>query len=104
MLLIACPWCGPRDEVEFRYGGQAHVAYPADPEAATDEEWAGYLFLRDNPKGSWAERWVHTAGCRRWFNAVRDTVTHEISETYPAGRAPSGHAAGGQPAPSQQPA
>ncbi|MGZ8625813.1 MAG: sarcosine oxidase subunit delta, partial [Actinomycetota bacterium] len=24
MLLIPCPWCGPRDEVEFRYGGQAH--------------------------------------------------------------------------------
>jgi len=26
-----------------------------------------------------AERWVHTAGCRRWFNVVRDTVTHEIT-------------------------
>jgi hypothetical protein len=24
-----------------------------------------YLFLRDNPKGPWRERWVHTAGCRR---------------------------------------
>jgi sarcosine oxidase delta subunit len=22
---------------------------------------------------------VHTAGCRRWFNLVRDTVTHEIT-------------------------
>ena len=29
MLLIDCPWCGPRDETEFHYGGQAHVAYPA---------------------------------------------------------------------------
>jgi heterotetrameric sarcosine oxidase delta subunit len=26
-----------------------------------------------------AERWVHTAGCRRWFNLVRDTVTDEIT-------------------------
>jgi sarcosine oxidase, subunit delta len=26
-----------------------------------------------------AERWVHTAGCRRWFKLVRDTVTHEIT-------------------------
>jgi heterotetrameric sarcosine oxidase delta subunit len=26
-----------------------------------------------------AERWVHTAGCRRWFNLVRDTVTHTIT-------------------------
>ena len=24
MLLIRCPWCGPRDETEFHYGGQAH--------------------------------------------------------------------------------
>ena len=30
MMLIPCPWCGPRDETEFHYGGQAHVAYPAD--------------------------------------------------------------------------
>jgi heterotetrameric sarcosine oxidase delta subunit len=51
MLLIRCPWCGPRDEIEFRYGGQAGLTYPADPEALSDEEWADYLFMRDNPKG-----------------------------------------------------
>ena len=28
MQLIACPWCGPREETEFHYGGQAHIAYP----------------------------------------------------------------------------
>ena len=33
MLLVPCPWCGPRDEVEFTYGGQAEIAYPTDPEA-----------------------------------------------------------------------
>ena len=33
MLLIDCPWCGPRDETEYHYGGQAHVAYPEDPHA-----------------------------------------------------------------------
>ena len=37
MLLITCPWCGPRDETEFHYGGQAHVAYPADPATLSDE-------------------------------------------------------------------
>ena len=31
MLLIPCPWCGPRDEIEFHYGGEAHIARPADP-------------------------------------------------------------------------
>ena len=79
MLLIPCPWCGERDEVEFSYGGQAGIAYPADPTALSDEEWAEWLFVRDNPKGSFVERWVHTQGCRRWFDLVRDTVTHEIA-------------------------
>ncbi|MFF4541044.1 sarcosine oxidase subunit delta family protein [Streptomyces aureus] len=85
MLLIPCPWCGPRDEAEFHYGGQAHVPYPEDPSALTDEEWARYLFFRDNPKGPFAERWSHAAGCRRWFNAVRDTATNEILTVYPPG-------------------
>ncbi|MFD8212502.1 sarcosine oxidase subunit alpha family protein [Streptomyces sp. NPDC059697] len=85
MLLIPCPWCGPRDEAEFHYGGQAHVPYPEDPSALTDEEWARYLFFRDNPKGPFAERWSHAAGCRKWFNAVRDTATNEILAVYRAG-------------------
>jgi sarcosine oxidase, subunit delta len=85
MLLIPCPWCGPRAEIEFRYGGQAHVAYPADPAMVDDPAWADYLFMRDNPKGPFAERWVHTAGCRRWFNVVRDTLTNEVAASYPAG-------------------
>jgi heterotetrameric sarcosine oxidase delta subunit len=78
MLLIPCPWCGERDEVEFRYGGQAAVPYPADPDALSDEAWAQYLFVRDNPKGALHERWVHSAGCRRWFALTRDTATNEI--------------------------
>jgi len=85
MLHIPCPWCGLRDETEFSYGGQAHVVYPADPHALSDEQWAQYLFMRDNPKGVFLERWVHSQGCRRWFNAQRDTVTHEISVTYKPG-------------------
>ena len=73
MLQIRCPWCGERDLVEFSYGGQADVAYPRDPSALTDEQWAEYLFFRDNPKGPFRERWVHTHGCRRWFELERDT-------------------------------
>jgi len=87
MLLIDCPYCGPRDEIEFRCGGQAHLARPPDPETLTDEEWADYLFLRDNPKGLHAERWVHEAGCRRWFNLLRDTVSHRIVAVYRMGEA-----------------
>lgn len=82
MLLLTCPWCGPRDETEFSYGGQAHVAYPATPTDLTDVEWAEYLFYRDNPKGPFAERWMHGVGCRRWFNAVRDTATYRVLSVY----------------------
>lgn len=78
MLLIPCPWCGPRDEVEFRCGGQAGVDYPPDPEALDDVAWAEFLYVRDNPSGPFEERWLHVAGCRQWFNIVRDTETHAI--------------------------
>jgi heterotetrameric sarcosine oxidase delta subunit len=94
MLRIPCPWCGPREEIEFRYGGQAHLAYPDNPGSLSDAEWADFLFMRDNPKGVWAERWMHNAGCRRWFNVVRSTVDHRISASYPMGaaRPPEGDA------------
>ena len=78
MQLIECPWCGPREEVEFSYGGQAGVAYPADPAALSDEEWAHYVFFRDNPKGRYQEYWHHAAGCRRWLVVDRDNLTHEV--------------------------
>ena len=87
MLLIPCPNCGPRDETEFHYGGQAHVAYPENPAELTDREWAEYLFYRDNTKGAFAERWLHSTGCRQWFNMLRDTVTYEIQAVYPMGAA-----------------
>lgn len=85
MLLIECPYCGPRDEIEFRYGGEAHIARPPDPSTLTDAEWANYLFFRSNTKGVFAERWMHAHGCRRWFNVLRDTVSHRILAVYRAG-------------------
>jgi sarcosine oxidase subunit delta len=40
------------------------------------------VFFRDNPKGPFAERWSHATGCRRWFNAVRDTATYRVHRVY----------------------
>ncbi|GAB4181065.1 MAG: sarcosine oxidase subunit delta [Thalassobaculales bacterium] len=80
MLLITCPWCGPRDEAEFRWGGEAHVARP--PLSCSDGEWADYLFNRDNPKGPARERWCHSFGCGQWFNLLRDTADHRILAVY----------------------
>ena len=68
----------PRRGSSSATAARRHLAYPADPEALSDAEWAEFLFMRDNPKGEWAERWMHAAGCRRWFNAIRDTATHRM--------------------------
>lgn len=81
MLLITCPHCGPRDEIEFTCGGEADRPRPADPMALSDSEWAEYLFMRRNPRGLHRERWNHSAGCRRWFNICRDTITHRLAAT-----------------------
>jgi len=85
MLLIHCPYCGARPEIEFRYGGEAHIARPSDPPALSDEQWTEFLFLRSNRKGVHAERWRHTHGCGRFFNALRDTVTDKFVSSYKIG-------------------
>ena len=90
MFLIECPWCGERDETEFNCVGEAHIARPLETEKLSDEEWADYLFMRSNPKGLHREQWLHAAGCRRYFNAERDTVSYRILGTYKIGeKAPS---------------
>ncbi len=88
MLLINCPWCGARDEIEFHCGGEAHIVRPEQPDQLDDAAWADYLFMRGNPKGRYAERWVHSAGCRRWFNVIRDTTSHRILAVYKPGEPP----------------
>ena len=85
MLLINCPHCGPRPELEFRYGGEAHVARALEPAKIDDQDWAAFLYLRTNPKGLHFERWRHASGCGRFFNCVRDTVSDNIIRTYKAG-------------------
>ena len=58
MLRISCPWCGPRDEPEFRWGGEVPLLRPAPPEPVSEDAWAEYLFVRNNPKGWVCERWL----------------------------------------------
>jgi heterotetrameric sarcosine oxidase delta subunit len=84
MLHIPCPYCGPRDETEFVYGGPSHIARP--DLAADDREWTHYLYHRENTRGPYRERWLHGFGCGRWFNVLRDTATHEILKVYLMGQ------------------
>ena len=88
MFLIECPWCGERDESEFNCVGEAHIARPLETEKMSDQDWADYLFMRSNPKGLHREQWLHAAGCRRYFNAERDTVSYRIAGTYKIGELP----------------
>ncbi len=78
MLRIPCPYCGVRDQAEFQFGGESRAPRPVEPDRLSDVEWAEYLFYRDNVKGRHEELWVHSHGCRQWFNLTRDTCTHEI--------------------------
>jgi sarcosine oxidase, subunit delta len=85
MLLIDCPYCGPRPEIEFAYGGQAHVVRPRASSTVSDQEWADYLYTRINTRGVHAERWRHARGCGRFFNALRDTTTDQFIAIYKSG-------------------
>ncbi|HEX2526948.1 MAG TPA: sarcosine oxidase subunit delta [Geminicoccus sp.] len=92
MLLITCPHCGPRAETEFRNGGEAGIVRPTNSAAMSDQDWARYVFSRDNPKGRFHERWLHAQGCGRWFTAVRSTVTDEFESFHKVGdRVPGDH-------------
>lgn len=78
-FLLPCPRCGPRDVYEFRWGGvQARRPAPGSPR----ETWVSYLYLRENAAGPQQEWWYHRMGCRRWFLAVRDTRTNEVTATF----------------------
>ncbi len=83
MLLIPCPFCGPRDESEFHYAGEPK---PRPAFAADDATWGAYLFDKANEKGPHRELWHHVGGCRRLFLMTRDTVTHRILETHAPGQ------------------
>jgi sarcosine oxidase subunit delta len=82
-MRIPCPYCGPRDIAEFSYGGDATLTRPTagDAEAMFD-----YVYLRDNPAGPHREHWYHAAGCRAWLTVTRNVVTHEVTDSLPAGR------------------
>ena len=82
MLLIPCPWCGPRDETEFNFGGSAEHAMP--PLDGAREAWHAFVHLRANPKGPHRELWYHT-GCERWIAVARDTSDHRIIDARDAG-------------------
>ena len=52
MFLIHCPYCGEREQSEFKAGGEAHIVRPKQPTELSDDQWAEYLFMRKISKVS----------------------------------------------------
>jgi heterotetrameric sarcosine oxidase delta subunit len=93
MILLPCPWCGPRDAAEFAHSGE--LTPRPDPGAAAPAEWRAYLYLRANIRGWVKETWYHRMGCRRFITVERHTETGETRMLPPGDRtAPAGQAAG----------
>ncbi|MFK7752962.1 MAG: sarcosine oxidase subunit delta [Sedimentitalea sp.] len=83
MLTLMCPCCGVQaDESELSAGGEAHLTRHGP--GSSDDDFHGYLFERENPRGVHFERWRHAYGCGKWFHAARNTATLEVYGTYPA--------------------
>ena len=84
-FLLDCPNCGSRSVNDFRFGGEVTVRpSPGDSE----ETWAAYFYLSKNVAGIQQEWWYHKYGCRRWFQAQRDTLNNRVESTYWPGQGP----------------
>jgi heterotetrameric sarcosine oxidase delta subunit len=89
MLRIRCPFCGERDETEFRFRGDASVVRP--PAEAGLAAFSTYVYERDNPLGWHSEWWLHVGGCRQLLRVERHTLTHQVrSVTLPDDRGQRG--------------
>lgn len=82
MQLFHCPFCGPRDEREFHFAGEAGKARPATTGAVSAEDWARYLNTQRNEKGHVREVWMHLT-CSELFVMERDSVTMEVLSSAP---------------------
>lgn len=78
MQLFTCPFCGPRAETEFHFGGDAGNLRPEGETQA--EAWPDYLYFRNNRHGPSREIWMHLP-CREVFVMERNTITHQVIVT-----------------------
>jgi sarcosine oxidase subunit delta len=78
-FLVPCPQCGNRSVYEFRFGGEVKQR-PAPDAAGAD--WTQYTYTKVNEAGVQREWWFHRSGCRQWFQALRNTLTNEVQESF----------------------
>ncbi len=75
MLLIDCPHCGERAQVEFTYERTLDSVVTLD---MPPEDAMRTLYERANPRGLDNELWRHSYGCRQWLVIRRNRSTHAI--------------------------
>ena len=91
-FLLNCPNCGSRSVNDYRYGGEV-TARPSPGDS--EETWSAYFYVRKNVAGLQREWWYHKYGCRRWFQAERNTLNNEVSATFWPGEGPGQSSGGG---------
>ena len=79
MKLLRCPINGLRPVTEFFYWGE--VRDMPDPNTASDETWADYVFNRNGAPALKKEWWCHLPS-GVWFIVERDTLLDEVKRTY----------------------
>jgi sarcosine oxidase subunit delta len=79
MKLLECPMIGARPTVEFSYGGELRSM--PDPDAASDVQWADYVWNRSGVGGIKREWWFHVPS-GTWFIAERDTRSDRVLRTF----------------------
>ena len=88
MILLPCPYCGPRNSNEFSYYGEKRTRPSVT--GVEEEPWRRYLYEKRNPAGWTTETWYHATGCGKFFQAERHTVTNEVRATHSFGTHPLG--------------
>ncbi len=80
-MLIDCPYCGPRDLVEFAVKGsfargafRRAISTIRRPAPASSRRFISAKISA----GPHREYWLHAAGCGSWLVIERDTRTHRI--------------------------
>ena len=82
MQVFHCPFCGPRNEIEFHFAAEAGKPRPEPADAVSDAQWAEYLYNNAAPRGGAREVWVHLT-CGEFFVMTRDTLTREVTASEP---------------------
>lgn len=80
MQLFRCPFCGTRDETEFRYFGEAGKTRPEGGRMVEEADWTRYLYFQANHKGVVREIWCHQT-CGDICVLERNNVTHAVTQS-----------------------